>query len=237
MGSGDFVDGTDMTAVYLVSSFGFAGSPGEWTVWGQATEMFLRAHCPAIPRRDLSWNFESRVLVAWSTTMWWLSRGLVCGWVAAEVYEAGVQKLLGKAAVKREKDLIEGPFRAFQTVWGLDIETSAEEVRLPERRILKGTSLLAEPCFEYCCKDLTLRTVQRFRWITTGWVVIVKGSRNELKAADRFLGAEQGAGRKCSASVTRRRSMRPSATFRNCSKLRGGCARGRRLGRKSSGQA
>ena len=33
-------DGTlkGVTVLYLVSSFGFSGSPGEWGVWGRATE-------------------------------------------------------------------------------------------------------------------------------------------------------------------------------------------------------
>ena len=186
MNEGDFVDGGEMTVVYLVSSFGFSGSPGEWTVWGQATEAFLRTHCPANPRRDLSWTFESRILVDDNVLVEpWVG---LRPWAAAEVYEAGVQKLLGRAAVNQEKDLIEGPFRTFQTVWGLNVETSKEEVHLPERRILKGASLLSEACFEYGCKDIVLRSVQRFRGVATGWTVIVKGLKNELKAADRFLG-------------------------------------------------
>ena len=194
MEEGDAVDGTEMTVIYLVSSFGFSGSPGEWTVWGQATEMFLRARRPECPRRDLTWNFDSRVLVDDNVLVEpWVG---LRPWVASEVYEAGVQQLLGEAAVNREKDLMEGPFRTFQTVWGLDVETETEEVHLPERRVLKGALLLAEPCFEYGCKDLTLRMVQRFRGVATGWVVTVKGLKNELKAADRFLGTERDAGAK-----------------------------------------
>ena len=53
-------DGEDMTVVYLVSSFGFSGSPGEWAIWGRATEEYHRAHCPAVPRRDLSYTVSSR---------------------------------------------------------------------------------------------------------------------------------------------------------------------------------
>ena len=106
-------------------------------------------------------------------------------WVASEVYELGVKTLLGDAAVNQEKDLIEGLFRTFQTVWGLDMDTATEEIHLPERRILKGATLLNEPAFEYGNKDLTVRAVQRFRGIATGWTEIVKGLKNELKAADR----------------------------------------------------
>ena len=193
MEGGEDMAGEGMTVVYLVSSFGLSGSPGEWTVWGKATEEFLRHHRPSMPRRDLSWSFESRILVDDNV----LVEPLVGlrPWVASEVYELGVKTLLGEAAVNREKDLIEGPFRTFQTVWGLDMDTATEEIHLPERRILKGAHLLNDGAFEYGCKDLTVRTVQRFRGIATGWTVIVRGLKNELKAADRFLcgGGDGGA--------------------------------------------
>ncbi|CAE6959396.1 unnamed protein product [Symbiodinium sp. CCMP2592] len=194
MEEGDTATGEGMTIVYLVSSFGFSGSPGEWTMWGKATEEFLRRHCPAKPRRDLAWAFESRILVDDNV----LVEPLVGlrPWVASEVYELGVKTLLGDAAVNREKDLVEGPFRTFQTVWGLDMDTATEEIHLPERRILKGAHLLSDGAFEYGCKDLTVRAVQRFRGLATGWTVIVRGLKNELKAADRFLGGGGDGGAK-----------------------------------------
>ena len=46
-------------------------------------------------------------------------------------------------------------------------------------------------------KDITVRDIQRFRGIATGWTVVVKGlKKNELKAADRFLGLEADGGAK-----------------------------------------
>ena len=81
-------EGVEMTVVYLVSSFGFSGSPGEWTVWGKATEEFLRSHHPVCPRRDLSWGFESRILVDDNVVEPWIG---LRPWVAGEVYEAGVK--------------------------------------------------------------------------------------------------------------------------------------------------
>ena len=194
MEPGDRDNGASMTIVYLVSSFGFSGSPGEWTVWGKATEEFLRKHRPANPRRDLSWAFESRILVDDNVLVEpWVG---LRPWVASEVYELGVMTLLGETAVNREKDLLEGPFRPSQTVWGLDMNAATEEIHLPERRILKGANLLSEVAFEYGNKDITVRSVQRFRGIATGWTVIVKGLRNELKAADRFLGGGRDGGMK-----------------------------------------
>ena len=186
MEGGEQVDGGDITVIYLVSSFGFSGSPGEWSVWGRATEDFLTSHRPANPRRDLSATFTSRILVD-DNVLVEPYVGLR-PWVAAEVYEKGVKTMLGNNAVNAEKDNVEGPFRTFQTVWGLVMETSEESVHLPEKRIMKGAVLLSDPCFDYGCKEITVRTIQRFRGIATGWAVIVPGLKNELKAADRFIG-------------------------------------------------
>ena len=179
----------DITAIYLVSSFGFSGSPGEWTVWGRATEEYLNSHVPANPRRDLGAPFESRILVD-DNVLVEPAIGLR-PWVAAETYERGVRLMLGDAAVNQDKDAIEGEFRDQQTVWGLTMVTWTEEVQLPERRVMKGAALLADQVFDYGSKDITLRALQRLRGVATGWSVIVKGLKNELKAVDRFLGTEK----------------------------------------------
>ena len=193
-------EGEGMTVIYLVSSFGFSGSPGEWTVWGRATEEFLRAHAPAVPRRDMSWAFDNKILVD-DNTLVEPYVGLR-PWVAAEVYERGVRTMLGDEALNAEKDLAEGPFRTYQCVWGLDMDTVTEEIHLPERRILKGANLLADPQFDYGNKDIAVRAIQRFQGITTGWTAIVNGLRNELKAADRFLCLERDGGARARPKVS-----------------------------------
>ena len=114
-------------------------------------------------------------------------------WVAAEVYEHGVRMMLGGSAVNAEKDLVEGAFRTYQTVWGLDMETATEQVNLPEKRILKGANLLGEPDFDYGNKDITVRTIQRFRGIATGWTVVVKG----LRIGQGWQRESQTEGRRC----------------------------------------
>ena len=52
-----------LTMLYLVSSFGFSGSPGEWNVWGRATEELHREHRPQEARRDGAINFDGKILV------------------------------------------------------------------------------------------------------------------------------------------------------------------------------
>lgn len=78
---------------------------------------------------------------------------------------------------------------------GVNIDTVSEKMSLPEARVLKGAYLLAEPQFNFGEKTVTLKEMQRFRGIATGWSVVVKGLKNELKAADRFLGGSEGGAR------------------------------------------
>ena len=179
-----------MTVVYLVSSFGFSGSPGEWTAFGRATEEYHRAHRPGEPRRDGRCGFCSKILVD-DNVLVEPQLGLR-PWVSAHCYDEGVKLMLGKDAVNAEKNQVEGIFKEEQTIWGLNINTRTEQASLPSRRIEKGAHLLAQPAFDGDSRCLTLRQLQQFRGIATGWAVVIKGLKNELKAADVFLTCGDG---------------------------------------------
>eukprot|EP00435_Cladocopium_sp_Y103_P038135 s583_g10.t1 len=194
MGSGEGVkepgDPMSVTMLFLVSSFGFSGSPGEWNVWGRATEEVHRCYKPSEGRRDGGLHFDGKILVD-DMVLVEPCVGLR-PWVSSEVYEAAVVKLLGPNAINAAKDAEEGNFAAEQTVWGVIINAQTERMSLPEARVLKGAYLLAEGHFDYGERSLTLKELQRFRGIATGWTTIVTGLKNELKAADRFLGGVDG---------------------------------------------
>eukprot|EP00435_Cladocopium_sp_Y103_P002944 s2186_g1.t1 len=183
----------DVTVIYLVSSFGFSGSPGEWCMWGRATEEYHRGHQPLRSRRDMSDGFDAKVLV--DDCILVEPRVGLRPWVSTEVFEDGVMKLLGNQAVNKEKDEVEGFFKTTQTVWGIIMETQSEHAMLPERRIQKGAVLLAGAAFDHGRKDITLKEMQQFRGILTGWAAIVPGLGNELKAADKFLRGTDGRAR------------------------------------------
>ena len=161
----------DITVVYLVSSFGFSGSPGEWCMWGRATEEYHRAHRPAVGRRDMADGFDAKVLVDDCILVEpWVG---LRPWVSAEVFEDGVIKMLGAQAVNKEKDEVEGVFRSTQTVWGIILETDTEKAILPERRVKKGAVLMSGAAFDYGNKSITLKEMQQFRGILTGWAAII----------------------------------------------------------------
>ena len=197
MGTGDgerrAEDPSGLTLLFLVSSFGFSGSPGEWTVWGRGTEELHRGFSPFEKRRDGAVNFDGKILVD-DMVLVEPCVGLR-PWVSSEVYEWAVKQLLGENAINAAKDAEEGVFADTQTVWGVTINTTTERMSLPEARVLKGAHLLAENQFNFGEKTVTLKEIQRFRGVATGWSVVVKGLKNELKAADRFLGSSEGAAR------------------------------------------
>eukprot|EP00435_Cladocopium_sp_Y103_P045096 s974_g12.t2 len=180
----------DITVLYLVSSFGFSGSPGEWCMWGRATEEYHRAHRPEEGRRDMRTGFDSKVLVDDCILIEpWVG---LRPWVSSEVFESGVIQMLGKNAVNQEKDEIEGAFKTTQTVWGVIMQTDTEKALLPERRIQKGAELMTDFGFDHGEKSLTLKQLQQFRGIMTGWAAVIRGLANELKAADKFLSGRDG---------------------------------------------
>ena len=180
----------DITIIYLVSSFGFSGSPGEWTMWGRGTEEYHRAFKPSCPRRDMSFGFDAKVLVDDCVLVEpWVG---LRPWVSSEVFETGVRQMLGDKAVNKEKDAIEGNFHTSQTVWGVIMETDTEKAALPERRVQKGAVLLSDAGFDFGRKDLTLKQLQQYRGIMTGWASIIPSLETELKAADKFLAGTDG---------------------------------------------
>lgn len=180
----------DITVLYLVSSFGFSGSPGEWSMWGRAAEEFHRAHRPAEPRRDLGMGFDGKVLVDDGILV--EPRVGLGPWVSAEVFKKGVVQLLGDKAVNQEKDEIEGAYKTAQTVWGVIMQTDTKKALLPEKRIQKGVELLSDAGFDHGQHTLTLKQLQQFQGIMTGWASIIHGLANELEAADKFLAGKDG---------------------------------------------
>ena len=128
-------------------------------------------------------------------------------WVCKAVYESGVKKMLGEQAINMEKDRIEGEFRTCQTCWGLDFDTEAGTVRIPERRITKGAHLLADPAYEPGNKEVTLLQLQRLRGTAQSWVPVLPSLKAELKAIDVFLGPAKELGVvRCKAGLDEERS-------------------------------
>ena len=89
---------------------------------------------------------------------------------------------------------MEGFYAEEQCIWGLTINTRLRRAFLPERRILRGAHLIADSAFDPGQRTVTLKQMQQFRGIMTGWAVVVPSLRNELKIADNFGWQRRGQG-------------------------------------------
>eukprot|EP00971_Amphidinium_carterae_P331782 6465558-Amphidinium_carterae.1 len=132
-----------MAVVYLVLSFGFAGAPGEFMAWAQASTQHHRSFSPPQPRWNGPQRFWSHMLMD-DTVLVEPKLGQRSA-LSAQAYEHGVRTLLGPASINQEKDEMEGEFCYRLTCWGLTFDTQRQEVSIPEQRIVKGAYLLSEP--------------------------------------------------------------------------------------------
>eukprot|EP00971_Amphidinium_carterae_P111725 2212849-Amphidinium_carterae.1 len=110
--------------------------------------------------------------------------------LSTQVYEAGVRKLLGPAAINSIKNEEEGSFSSRLCVWGLDFDTEQGTITVPERRVLRGAYLLAQPIYDSGNQRITVRDVQRARGTAQSWVAAVPMVKVELAALDLFVYCE-----------------------------------------------
>ena len=111
----------DLLLIYLVLSFGWSGSPGEWTPWAMAILQIFQSFKPAHPTRDGPERFRAWALVD-DGVMVEPMLG-IRPWLAGSLYESAAKRLLGPDAMNQEKNDLEGTWRSCQTVWGIDFDT------------------------------------------------------------------------------------------------------------------
>ena len=175
-----------VTAVLLVLTFGWAGSPGEWTPWALATLCYHRAFAPADAVRDGPEAFRAHMLMDDAVLVEPdIGRRPA---LSASVYDAGARAILGPAAINVSKLAEEGEMRTCQTAWGLTFDTEQQTVRLPEQRILKGAHLLASSVYDPGNQRVTLLDLQRLHGTAQSWTPVLPTLTNELTVLNGFLG-------------------------------------------------
>ena len=95
--------------------------------------------------------------------------------------------MLGPDAVNMDKIALEGLWRECGTVWGVDMDTRSLESSLPDKRILKGAYLFAQPVYDTGNKHITLLDIQRARGTGQAWLPAVPYVGPELQIMDHFL--------------------------------------------------
>ena len=126
----------DVVVLFLVLSFGFAGSPGEYQILANAAKQFIRCHRPDLPEWHGDW-----ALVAWFLVDD-LVQAIVClgrlPWLAERVSTRVIELVFGDRAIHAKKADDEGRWGTRHIIRGLWMDTVARTVALPELKLLKA---------------------------------------------------------------------------------------------------
>ena len=90
-----------LTLIFLVLSFGWSGSPGEFTPFAKATVLYHRGHKPSNPRRDGTIAFRGKMLVDDAVLMEPLLG--IRPYISEATYERGAALIFGRGAINEEK--------------------------------------------------------------------------------------------------------------------------------------
>ena len=174
-----------LVAIYLVLTFGWTGSPGEWMIWAWMCKSLHASRRPADERWDDSVGFHSHFLMD--------DMVLVEPDLGTRPEQSGaaatgaITKLLGPAAVNAEKDLEEGAMEVEKICWGLLYNTDKETIRMPPPKVEKALHMLADPNLDYGRRDIDYKFLEQYRGNQQYWTIVMPAMMCTLNAADALL--------------------------------------------------
>ena len=177
---------TSVVAIFLVLTFGWIGSPGEYMAYGWGIKELFEAHGPQDPQWNDAPAFHCDFLMDDDILVEPLI-GLR-PWQSASTLEWSACKLFGQGAINESKKIEEGAFGPIQLVWGLYIDTEREVIRLPEVKVAKVRSLTVNPIFDPGRRCFTLHDLQVLHGLLQFCCVACSALRPELGAISRLLG-------------------------------------------------
>ena len=111
----------NLVAIYMVLTFGWIGSPGEYMAFGTALKQYHDRHRPADPGWHDEVPHHSHLLMDDDVLIEPLLGRRP--WIAARLAEEGARRVFGPLAINAEKKDEEGEFRADQICWGWSTST------------------------------------------------------------------------------------------------------------------
>ena len=175
----------DVAEVFLVLVFGFMGAPGQYIVWGWGMQQFHEHHKPEWPEVHEDMPFTSKFLMD-DTVLAEPALGLR-PWVSEACMLQGMTKLLGEGSLNQQNDDLEGGFDVKALIWGLDYDTTEGTVAIPEPKLLKGSYLLSQPCFDAGETGVPLLEVQKLHGTWQYYQVVQPSLRPEMGAISALL--------------------------------------------------
>eukprot|EP00971_Amphidinium_carterae_P317263 6307466-Amphidinium_carterae.1 len=168
----------DVYAIYLVLTFGWIGSPGQWQPWGWAVKWHHEAHIPPDPHWHDEVAFSSRFL---------MDDGVLVepdvGYraeLSEQVYIQGMRGILGRDALNAKKDKLEGQFDEKCLAWGLQYDSQAGTVSVPPAKLLKGAWVVHSQVFDPGNKRVALLEVQKLHGVLNYYAMVQPALRAEL---------------------------------------------------------
>ena len=155
LGGDDWGLSQQIIAIYLVLTFGWTGSPGEFGVWAWVVKLLHQAFRPSDARWADDVCFHSQFLV---DDMVLIEPDLGRRpFESARLARASAKRILGAAAINEKKDLEEGAVETSKLIWGISYDTVATCRSLPLPKIEKAHHLLNDPAFDYGNKRILKR--------------------------------------------------------------------------------
>eukprot|EP00952_Eustigmatos_sp_NYUAD-ZCMA_P007106 30256-Eustigmatos_ZCMA.PRE.1 len=131
------------TLVALTLTFGWEPSPGVYSVPATAISSYHHAHLPPDPEDNGDDHCASVTYVDDGVLVAAAIGSLLT--ITGMVYEEGMVLSLGSDAVSRDKYEAEGDWTTRKICFGIQFDTEAETVTLPEQRVLKLRHFLRQP--------------------------------------------------------------------------------------------
>eukprot|EP00971_Amphidinium_carterae_P164063 3252646-Amphidinium_carterae.1 len=153
----------DVYAVYLVLTFGWIGSPGQWQPWGWAIKWHHEAHHPPMPTWHDETPFCSRFLMDDGVLVEPLIG--IRAEISEQTYIEGMTGILGPKALNLKKDQLEGQYDSKCLAWGLLYDAHAGTISVPPAKLLKGAWAVYDTAFDPGNTQLELLAVQRLHGI------------------------------------------------------------------------
>jgi hypothetical protein len=150
--------GAWITAISVVLTFGYHGSPGEYSPWGYALKQFHEAHVPADPTWHDDVPFSDATLVD-DTILIEPELGLRPQ-MSGACFGRGARLILGPNAINIPKLAEEGEYDVASLIWGIAMNTESEMIALPEVKIGKIRDLVRSSDLDHGHTCLTEHAVQ-----------------------------------------------------------------------------
>eukprot|EP00971_Amphidinium_carterae_P043438 854826-Amphidinium_carterae.3 len=180
---------SDVYAIYLVLTFGWIGSPGQWQPWGWAVKWHHETFHPPDPCWHDETPFCSKFLMD-DGVLVEPQIGLRAE-LSEQVYVEGMKGILGAQSLNEKKDKLEGQYAVKCLAWGLEYDAQAGTLSVPPAKLLRGAWVAHGAMFDPGNKRVELLEVQRLHGVLNYYATVQPALRAEMGSIAAMLRQEE----------------------------------------------